>query len=114
MNPLIHLGNPSRYCVPPPYGCAQGSGCYIVDDDRADSDLINNRVLLEVSPDEYYIPIPAAFLSACLSVCLSKRLPGLMPASSFFLAVSRGNILFSYMLTAGEVGGTRHSKTPTV
>lgn len=40
------------------------------DDDRADSDLINNRALLEVSPDEYCISTPATCLSVYLSVCL--------------------------------------------
>lgn len=56
-----------------------------MDDDSADSDLINNIVILEVSPDEYCIPIPSACLSSFLpfrlSVCLRK--PGLMPAFFF-------------------------------
>lgn len=37
------------------------------DDDRADSGSINNRALLEVSPDEYCIPFPVVRLSVCLA-----------------------------------------------
>lgn len=41
------------------------------DDDRADSGSINNRALLEVSPDEYCIPFPVVCLSVCLADCLA-------------------------------------------
>lgn len=65
------------------------------DDDRADSGSINNRALLEVSPDEYCIPFPVV----CLSVCLSSRLPGLMPSFPWF---STGNIQIGSKSTAGS------------
>lgn len=48
-------------------------------------------------------------LPACLSVCLRDYL-----AKCQLFVVSSGNIQFGYMSTAGRVGGTLHSKTPTV
>lgn len=55
---------------------------------------------------------PPSFLFVYLSVYETT-----WPNASFlfsFFVVSSGNIQFGYMSTAGEVGGTLHSKTPTV
>ncbi len=56
-----------------------------------------------------YLAIKKEQTTKLLSVCLSMRLPGLMPTFSGF----RGNIQSSYMSTAGRVGGALHWKTPT-
>lgn len=82
-------------------------------DDLADSYLINNTMLLVVSPDEYCFLISAVCSPVCLSVCLSNRLPGLVPAFFCFLLLAiQHKYQLGFLSTAGSVKGDLHFKTP--